>query len=68
MINRKQSRAVLQTLLNVTKTIWATFLGNPHFGKPYAVNLNHVYEELEGISEQISVQLDIGCVVEHLER
>lgn len=41
--NRKPSRAVLQTLLSVTKTILATFLGNPHFGKPYAVNLNHAY-------------------------
>jgi len=62
--NRKPSRHVLQTLLNVTKTILATFLGNPHFGKPYAVNLNHAYEELESIVEQASVQLDIGCVVE----
>tara|TARA_B110000977_G_scaffold134286_1_gene170910 strand:- start:1442 stop:1612 length:171 start_codon:yes stop_codon:yes gene_type:complete len=51
-----------------TKAILATFLGNPHFGKPYAVNLNHAYEELEGIIEQISVQIDIGCVVEQLER
>ncbi|MGB0853066.1 MAG: hypothetical protein ACPGSI_07215 [Pikeienuella sp.] len=66
--NRKPSRHVLQTLLSVTKTILATFLGNPHFGKPYAVNLNHAYEELEGIVEQVSVQLDIGCVVENLER
>ncbi|WP_299289096.1 hypothetical protein [uncultured Tateyamaria sp.] len=45
-----------------------TVIGNPHFGKPYAVNLNHAYEELEGIVEQVSVQLDIGCVVENLER
>mgnify|MGYP007079440498 CR=1 FL=1 len=62
--NRKPSRAVLQTLLNVTKTILATFLGNPHFGKPYAVNLNQAYEDLEGIIEVVSVQIDIGCVVE----
>ncbi|WP_299153690.1 hypothetical protein [uncultured Tateyamaria sp.] len=66
--NRKPSRHVLQTLLSVTKTILATFIGNPHFGKPYAVNLNHAYEELEAIVEQVSVQLDIGCVVENLER
>ncbi|WP_299150235.1 hypothetical protein [uncultured Tateyamaria sp.] len=66
--NRKPSRHMLQTLLSVTKTILATFLGNPHFGKPYAVNLNHAYEELEAIVEQVSVQLDIGCVVENLER
>jgi len=59
---------VLQTLLNVTKTILATFLGNPHFGMPYAVNLNQAYEELEAIVEQVSVQLDIGSVVENLER
>jgi len=32
------------------------------------VNLNHAYEELEAIVEQVSVQLDIGCVVEQLER
>ncbi|MDG1448356.1 MAG: hypothetical protein P8Q93_00380 [Ascidiaceihabitans sp.] len=46
----------------------ATSLGNPHFRKPYAVNLNHAYEELEGIVELISVQIDIGCIVEQLER
>ncbi len=44
-----------------------TVIGNLHFGKPYAVNLNHAYEELEAIVEQVSVQLDIGCVVENLE-
>jgi hypothetical protein len=41
---------------------------NPHFGKPYAVNLNHAYEKLESIVEQVSVQLDIGCVVEQAGR
>jgi len=42
--------------------------GSPHFGKPYAVNLNHAYEELEAILEQVSVRLDIGCVVESLDQ
>ena len=51
-----------------TKTILARFIGNPHFGKPYAVNLNHTYQELESIVELVSVQLDIGCVVENLKR
>jgi len=54
---------VLQTLLNVTKTILATFLGNPHCGKPYAVNLNRAYEELEQLTGVIAVQLDLGNVV-----
>jgi hypothetical protein len=55
-------------VLHVTKTILATFLGNLHLGRPYAANLNHAYEELKSIVEQVSVQLDIGCVVEDLER
>ncbi len=66
--NRKPSRTVQQTLLTLTKTIMATFIGNPHFGKPYAVNLNAAYNDLEALVQQISVQLDIGCVVENLER
>ena len=64
--NRKPSRKVLQSLLTVTKTILATFIGNPHFGKPYAVNLNAAFDQLEDLVQQVSVQLDIGCVVESL--
>jgi hypothetical protein len=55
-------------MLNVTKTILATFIGNPHFGKPYAVNLNAAYDDLEALVQQVSVQLDIGCVVENVGR
>lgn len=50
----------------MTKTIMASFLGNPHFGKPYAVNLNAAYDELEALVQQVSVQVDVGCVVESL--
>ncbi|MCF2872995.1 hypothetical protein L0664_18170 [Octadecabacter sp. G9-8] len=49
-------------------TILTTFIGNSHFGRSYAVNLNHAHEELEGIIEQISVRMDIGRVVENVKR
>lgn len=52
----------------MTKTILATFIGNPHLEKPYAVNLNHAYEELEAIVEQVSVQLELMNVAKELER
>ena len=64
---RKPSRHVLQTLLNVTKTILATFLGNPHFGKPYAVNLNHAYEELEANLERVTIELELMNVAKELD-
>jgi hypothetical protein len=62
----KPSRKVLETLLSVTKTIMATFIGNPHFGKPYAVNLNHAYEELEDLAQRVAVRLEMPRIVENL--
>lgn len=59
---------MLQKLPPLTKTILATFIGNPHLGKPYAVNLNHAHKELELIVKQDCVQTDIGCVFKQLER
>jgi hypothetical protein len=51
---------MFQALLSMTKTILATSIGNPHFGKSYAVNLIHAYEELGDVVEQNRVQIDIG--------
>ncbi len=64
----KPSRKVMETLLSVTKTILATFIGNPHFGKSYAVNLNHAYEELEDLAQRIAVQLEMPLMLEKLGR
>jgi hypothetical protein len=64
--NRQPSRRVLETLQTVTKTIMATFLGNRHFGKPYAENLNRAYAELEQLVEQISVEMAFPQAVEQL--
>jgi hypothetical protein len=64
----KPSRKVLETLLSVTKIILATFIGNPHYGKPYAVNLNHAYEELEDLAQRIAVHLEMPQIVENLDQ
>ena len=66
--NRKPSRKVLETLLSVTKTIIATFTGNPHLHKPYATRLNAAYKELEQLIGVIAVELDLENVVETVER
>lgn len=65
--NRQPSRRVLETLLSVTKTIMGTFLGNPHFRQPYAVNLNHAYDELQQLVERINVELNFVDVMSELE-
>ena len=64
--NRRPSQRVLETLMNVTKTIMATFLGNPHFGKLYAENLNRAYEELQKLVERISVEISFLQAVDQL--
>jgi hypothetical protein len=50
---------VLETLLSVTKTILASFIGNPHFGKSYAVNLNHAHEELQDLDQHAMIELEL---------
>ncbi len=65
--DRQPSKRVLETLRVVTKTIMATFLGNPHFGQPYAENLNQAYEELEGLVQRVNVELSFVEVMDQLE-
>lgn len=64
--NRRPSLRVLETLQMVTKTIMATFLGNPHFGKLYAQNLNQAFHQLEQLVEKISVEISFLQAVDHL--
>ena len=64
--NRQPSLRVLETLQMVTKTIMATFLGNPHFGQPYAENLNQAYEELQELVERVGVELSFAQAVDQL--
>lgn len=64
--DRKPSLRVLETLQMVTKTIMATFLGNPHFGQPYAENLNQAYEELQELVERVGVELSFAQAVDQL--
>jgi hypothetical protein len=66
--NRRPSVTVLETLLSVTKTIIASFIGNPHFGKSYAVNLNHAHEELQDLVERITIKLELINVAKEWER
>lgn len=58
---------VLETLLSVTKTIIATFIGNPHLHKPYAQRLNTAYKELEELIGVIAVEMDLENVVEDIK-
>ncbi len=53
--------------MTVTKTIMATFLGNPHFGQPYAENLNTAYEELQELVERINVELNFVDAMDEVE-
>jgi hypothetical protein len=59
----KPSRKVLETLLSSVKILMSTFIGNPHFGKSYAVNLNTAYDEFEVLAGKISVELELQDVV-----
>lgn len=65
--DRQPSRRVLETLRMVTKTIMGTFLGNPHFGQPYAENLNQAYEELHKLVERVNVELSFAEVMDEIE-
>ena len=65
--DRQPSPAVLETLLSVTKTILASFIGNPHFGKSYAVNLYHAHEELKDLVERITIELELLNVTQELD-
>ena len=64
--NRQPSRTVLETLLNVTKTLLASFIGNPHFGKSYAKNLNQAHAELEVLAETISAELELKQLMDEI--
>ncbi|MGC1495414.1 MAG: hypothetical protein WA790_06370 [Sulfitobacter sp.] len=64
---RQPSRRVLETLRMVTKTIMGTFLGNPHFGQPYAKSLNQAYDELQQLVERVNVEMSFVEVMDQLE-
>jgi hypothetical protein len=51
---RLPSRRVLTQLRETTKTIMASFLGNPHFGKRYANRLNTAYGDLEALVRMLN--------------
>jgi hypothetical protein len=40
---------------------------NPHFGQPYAENLNQAYEELQELVERVNVELSFVEVMDQLE-
>lgn len=64
--DRTPSHRVMETLLNVTKTILATFIANPHFGKSYAENLNNAYKDLKDLTQKIAALLEPIEVVENV--
>jgi hypothetical protein len=61
-----QKTHVLSYHSAITKTIVASFISNPHFGKSYAVNLNHAYEELQDLVERVTIQLELINVAKEL--
>ena len=54
--------------MSVTETILASFIGDPHYGKSYAVNFNHAHEELQNLVERVTIQLELINVALELER
>ncbi|MEL6508251.1 MAG: hypothetical protein AAFQ32_00525 [Pseudomonadota bacterium] len=52
----------------MTKAILCSFVDNPHFGKSYAVNLNHAHEELQDLVERVMIELELMNVAKELER
>jgi hypothetical protein len=42
-------------------------LGNPHFGQPYAENLNQAYEELQELVERVNVEISFVEAVGQLK-
>lgn len=45
-----------------------SFIGHPHFGKSYAVNLNHAHEELPDLVERVTIELELMNVARELKR
>ncbi|MEM9524006.1 MAG: hypothetical protein AAF982_08435 [Pseudomonadota bacterium] len=44
-----------------------TFLANPYFGKSYAVNLSHAYEELEDLIARITIEPELINVANKMD-
>nr|WP_156875465.1 hypothetical protein [Phaeobacter inhibens] len=53
--------------MSVTKTIMATFVGNPHFRQSYAANLNQAYDQLEQLVARINVEMTFVEVMDDLK-
>ena len=64
--NRTPSVSVLETLLSVTKTILASFIGNPHLHKSYAENLNQAHDQLQELVERITIELELMNAVQNM--
>ena len=43
-------------------------IGNPCFGKSYAVNLNDAHDQLQDLVERITIELELINVAKELER
>ncbi|EEE35081.1 hypothetical protein RKLH11_4253 [Rhodobacteraceae bacterium KLH11] len=54
--------------MSVIKTILASFIGNPRFGKSYVVNLNYAHEELQGLIERVTIEQELMNVAKELDR
>ncbi|WP_224825196.1 hypothetical protein [Cognatishimia sp. MH4019] len=52
----------------MTKSIPASSIANPHFGKSYAFNLNQAHEELQDLVERVTIELELMNVAKELER
>lgn len=50
-----------------TSSLLASFMGNPHLHKPYAIRLNSACRELEELIGVPEVEMDLNNVVETVE-
>jgi hypothetical protein len=49
-------------------SLLASFIGNPHLGKSYAVNLNHAHAELQDLVQRVTIELEPINVAKELDR
>ncbi|PYG25094.1 hypothetical protein [Pelagimonas varians] len=61
---RRPSLKVMKALLDTTMLITDRLFANPHYGQPYAMALNQAYEELEQLSQDIAVKLELQVVAD----
>ncbi len=53
--------------ISIISTRPLALIGNPHFGKSYAVNLNQAHDQLQELIERVTMELELMNVAKELE-